>query len=512
MEKEKFFNISDPDWKAKIPKVIFEENPEYLELYDRAWELAHEHILELPGMPQTPYMDEGFLITDIWIWDTCFMLFFCKYAPDIFPGIESLNNFYEPLHGGKTLPETEVYGIEERTGYKDGSRVQVKIHIPDNPPLFAWAEYAYALMTGDRRHLEELLLEKKYLQRHFEFLESLKETGFVTDYTHAPSCLVKHEHGYFWEGGRSGMDNTPRGRIGKNAVKERPNNPDMLWIDAIAQQGLSALCISEIAQIIGEKNLAAQWRKIYESFKNKVNDLYWDEDDGIYYDIHYRTLEKIKCLTPASFWPMLAQMPTEKQAEKMCNAIRDKNKLGGQVPWTTLGKTDPDFAADGNYWRGSLWLPTAYMGIKSLEKYGKFDLANETARKVVHHMYRTFKEYTPHTIWECYDPVKPAPSTFRGKRVRPDFCGWSALGPICLFIENVIGLTGADAFKNTLVWNLPPEIKGEIGVTGYSFGNVVTDVVYCNGRIRTRSNVPYSLIVNGKTCPVTAGDNSFTVV
>ena len=209
---------------------------------------------------------------------------------------------------------------------------------------------------------------------------------------------------------------------------------------------------------------------------------------------------------------MLAQMPTEKQAEKMCDVLRDQNKLGGHVPWTTLGRTDPDFAADGNYWRGSLWLPTAFMGIKSLEKYGKFDLANKTARRVVEHMYRTFKEYTPHTIWECYDPEKPAPSTFRGKRVRPDFCGWSALGPICLFIENVIGITGADAFKNTLVWNLPSEIKGKIGVTGDSFGNVVTDVVYCGGMIRVKSNAPYSLIVNGKTYPVTTDDNSFTVV
>ncbi len=511
--KAKNFDVNNPHWKNEIPKVIFEEKPEYLELYERAWELAHDHVLEIPGMPQSPYMDEAFLISDIWIWDTCFMLFFCKYAPNVFPGIETLNNFYAPLHDNAPLPMVQVHNPEEWTGYKDGDVVQLRIHIPDNPPLFAWAEYSYALMTGDREHLKELLLEKKYLQRHFAFLENMKEAGYVTKYTRAPTCLVKHEHGYFWEGGRSGMDNTPRGRKGVKADKDRPNNPEMLWVDAIAQQGLSALFISKIAAILGENAISARWKATYECFKEKVNSLYWDEQDGNYYDIHCNTLEKMKCLTPASFWPMLAMMPTQEQAERMCDAIRDPEKMGGMVPWTTVTRTDPDFAPeDGQYWRGSVWLPTAYMGIKSLEGYGQFDLANDNARKIVEHMYQTYKQYEPHTIWECYSPTKFTPAKHHETRVRPDFCGWSALGPISLFIENIIGLTGADAFKNTLTWNLPPVIKGAIGVTNYSFGDVVTDVVYRDGVISVKSNAAYTLIVNGKSYPVEAGESTVHVL
>ena len=92
-------NISrnfDPaaEWKSHIPVPVNEEHPEYLELYWKAWELAHDHIKDIPGLPQTPYMDEGAGPYDIWIWDTCFMLFFFKYAPDIFPEIEWRGNFY----------------------------------------------------------------------------------------------------------------------------------------------------------------------------------------------------------------------------------------------------------------------------------------------------------------------------------------------------------------------------------------------------------------------------------
>ena len=103
-------NISrnfDPaaEWKSHIPVPVNEEHPEYLELYWKAWELAHDHIKDIPGLPQTPYMDEAFCDTQIWIWDTCFMSLFCKFAGDLFPGVESLRNFYDVLYGGKTLPK-----------------------------------------------------------------------------------------------------------------------------------------------------------------------------------------------------------------------------------------------------------------------------------------------------------------------------------------------------------------------------------------------------------------------
>ncbi|MBR2373013.1 MAG: hypothetical protein IKA87_02150 [Lentisphaeria bacterium] len=73
----------------------------------------------------------------------------------------------------------------------------------------------------------------------------------------------------------------------------------------------------------------------------------------------------------------------------------------------------------------------------------------------------------------------------------------------------VFGLTGADAFKNTLSWNLPPVIKGAVGVANYSFGNVVTDAVYKDGTVTVRSNAPYTLTVNGRSYPVKPGENIF---
>ena len=100
-----YFNSSIlRDWKKKIPQPICEDVPDYDMLYQKAWELAHDHIRYIDGMPQSPYMDEAFCDTQIWIWDTCFMSLFCKYAQDEFPGVESLRNFYDVLYGEKNLP------------------------------------------------------------------------------------------------------------------------------------------------------------------------------------------------------------------------------------------------------------------------------------------------------------------------------------------------------------------------------------------------------------------------
>lgn len=498
------------EWKSMIPEPVFEDQPEWNRLYWKAWELAHDHIKKLPGMPQSPYMDEAFLESNIWIWDTCFMALFCKFSPERFPGVESFRNFYEPLYNHRKLPSIMSDKDAAMLGYPKGLPVPVQIHIADNPPLFAWAEYRYVMYSGDKEHIRKLLLDDQFLQKHFHFLESIYEQVHP-ECVYVPTCWRKHPKGYFWEGGRSGMDNTPRGRNGKTCSVNRPNNPDMLWIDAIAQQALSALYISRLALLIGENELAEHWKKIYGQLKNTVNENYWDEVDGFYYDIHAETGEFIKVVTPASFWVMLAEIPSQEQAERMCRFLTDPQKLGGHVPCLSLARDDGDFNAEnGEYWRGSLWLPTAYMIIEALDSYGFFDLAADLSGKIISHMNQTFLEYTPHTIWECYAPDKPVPASTCGKpqqTVREDFCGWSALGPISLYIEHVLGFRSADAFRKELFWNPPKNKTGKTGIKNFRFGEIITDIILENGICTVKSNKDYTLNVDGVPFKIHAGKN-----
>ena len=491
------------EWKSQIPVPVCDEHPEYTELYWKAWELAHDHIKEAPGLPQTPYMDEAASPYDIWIWDTCFMSLFCKYGRNRFPGVESLSNFYGALYDGAKLPVLR-HSLT-------GEDIQFCIHIADNPPLFAWTEYENLMMSGDLAHLKELL-GKRYLQKHFEYLENLKtETHLAM--VRAATCWKKHEKGYFWEGGRSGMDNTPRGRRSVPTTVNRPDNGHILWVDAIAQQGLSALYLAKLEALAGNSAEEQFWLGQYGRLKNTVNTFYWDDSDGFYYDISAETGEFARVMTPASFWVMLAEMAPPERAAKMAEHLSDPKKLGGMVPCVTLARDDADFNAEhGLYWRGAMWVPTAYMTIKALEKYGMTTLASELSGKILHHMSETYRNYEPRTIWECYAPnsFEPSRACVPERRVvRKDFCGWSALAPISLYLENIIGLRKTDAFARRAVWILPGRVIGRLGVRNYQFGDITASLIFENGHVTAESDADFILEINGIDYAVQSGENSF---
>lgn len=503
------------DWKNAVPVPICEAHPEYTELYFKAWELAFAHIRDIPGMPQTPYMDEAFCDTQIWIWDTCFMSLFCKYARDVFPGVESLKNFYDVLYGNKAL--AKIIPSEKEPDWTHcipGEPNEIKIHIADNPPLFAWVEYENALMQGDWSYIEQLLYDKGVLQKHYGWIESLNESVTPRG-VFVSTCLIREEAGYRWEGGRSGMDNTPRGRTGEHAYEQRPNNPDMLWIDAICQQALSAAMLSRMFALVGDKENESLWNDRFLEKKRLVNDLYWDAEDGFYYDIDRHTHGFHKVMTMASYWALTAGVATPEQAAAMADRLEDPATFGGKVPFPSLSRSDNDFRPCGEYWRGSVWLPTAYAALAGLKRYGLHRQAHETASQLLQHMYRTYAEFTPHTIWECYSPEECRPATIEtgsGGCVRPDFCGWSALGPISVYIEFVLGFHTVDAFRRTVEWAKPPSLKGKVGIKNLRFGPIVTDIEADGGVCRVRTNEAYTLIVNGTSYALAAGDNTFAIL
>lgn len=468
--------------RSKFPEPIFDHQPGYVDLYWKACDLAHARILKQPELPQSPYMDEAFADQYIWIWDSCFMALFCRYSQGELPGIESLNNFYASIHDGAPLI----------ANYRGDSKYQVLIRHVDNPPLFAWVEWLHFQMTGNKDRIRWLLKEKQYLQRHYQWFQSLKH-GELFPFTDVPIILKPKPLGFEWGGVASGMDNSPR-FVGQG----------LLAIDAIAQQGLSAKYIALLAKAIGDTALQSEYEKEYKRISDLVNERYWDEEDGFYYDLlpdgHFS-----KVRTPASFWPVLAGMATLEKVDRMAQRLRDSDDLGGPVPWVSLSRSDKAFDSEtGNYWRGAVWLPTAYMGIRALTENGHGDLADKTAEQLLKHMYQTYRDYSPHTLWEAYNPTQPMPAYYGTKIVKPDFCGWSALGPISLFIENVIGIQNVDATERVVEWRLHQ--SGRHGVRNFRFADVVTDLVADGqGHVEVTSNSEYTLNINGRPFNIKPG-------
>ncbi len=466
-----------------VPEVIYDRKPALTALYRRAWELASDHVLVTPGLPVERHMDEGFAPNRNWIWDTCFMVHYCKYSPKFFPGVESLDNFYRPLY--------------------DGEPSSCLIQHPDNPPLFAWVEYEYAKFTGDLGRIHRILVEKRYLQRHYDWFETAK-TGERYTAAFLLNTIQKNECGYLWSGISSGMDNTPRGR---------DVYTNLYWLDALAQQALSALYIARLAEMIGEGGIKTEFLTRYEEKKALLNQYYFDETDGSYYDIYAATHDVCRVLTPASFWALLAEAASPEQAARQVETLLDPEKLGGEVPCPSVARNSPEYRPDGRYWRGGVWLPTSYMTMKAIGKYGRYDLAAELSERLVDRMAEVYETFTPHTIWEAYAPgteALPAATRTPEKLCRPDFCGWSALGPISLLIENVLGFHEADAGSRLLRYRHRPEI-GRHGIRRLRFGDIVCDLLADNGKITVEANRPFTLEINGTGFPCSEGNTLITI-
>lgn len=481
-----------PDWKSEIPIAVHPDTA-LVNLYEKTWEIASGRVRRGPeGMVASPYLDENCYEDQIWIWDGCFMVLFSKYAPKAFPGKETLLNYYVPIH--------------------DHVRTPLLIHLRDNPPIFAWVESENYHFTSDKKQIDLVLRDKRYLQRHYDYFNNVPKGEVdttVSPYYNPIRRGVVHDAqglavGYTWDGGASGMDNTVRGRDAGGWDK-------ILWVDAISQQALSALCISRLLRETGDEAQAAVWQKEYDRLKTIINRDYWDERDGYYYDIAIKDGKPCRIKTPASFWAVLAEVPDSARAARMVGYLRSEKYLGGKYPWTSLSRDDPDHnEATGDYWRGGVWLPMVYMGTKALERYGYYALADSLAERVVRQQLRTYQNFLPHTIWECYSPSADCPSTEVGHTARPDFCGWSALGPISLFIENIMGLRKADALTETVTWSIKRS-NGTHGLRRLRFGSIEADLVYnsSTGKVETRANRPFTIIANGQRIRVKAGIHKY---
>ena len=215
-------------------------------------------------------------------------------------------------------------------------------------------------------------------------------------------------------------------------------------------------------------------------------------------------------MTPASYWPLLAGVVPPDRAKRLVSHLENNAELGGIVPFPSVARNSRHFNKDGAYWRGGVWLPMAFMCVQAVEENGFGELADRLGERIVRWQFETYRKVEPHTIWEAYSPTETKPATGKflpgapneKEGARPDFCGWSALGPINLMIENVLGIR-CDGVTKTVTWRLHRSDRH--GVKRLRFGGVTTDLVYADGKIETAASEPFTLVVNGRRFTVASG-------
>jgi len=413
--------------KQRLPIPIMEQNAEWLDMYWKTWEIAFNHFKKPPV--NSPFvsniLDEAFS-PNIFQWDMIFMTMFARYGHDIFPAINSLDNFYCRQHNNGYICR-EIKESDGSDFVWEGRKNTI------NPPLFSWAEVQSFQNTGDMSRFEHVL---PVLEKYVEWLNTDGDVNSADDeqnwYKYGRQA-ANSVHKLYWNTGLGcGMDNTPRGGNG--------------WVDMSCQMVIQYNNLALMSHILGKKEKENLFKYEASKIANRINKFCWDEKDGLYYDVD-SVGNHVKHKTSGSFWPMLAGIASKAQCERLVTHLKDTTSFWRKNVFPTLAADQKNYDSNGGYWLGGVWAPTNYMIIKGLELNGYQDFARIASEKYLSQMYCVFAK--TNTVWENYSPE----FCREGKPAMKDFVGWTGIGPIALLIENVLGFD-VNGVEKTLTWNI----------------------------------------------------------
>jgi hypothetical protein len=331
---------------------------------------------------------------------------------------------YEPL--GRNAP-CRAYDMMRLPDYDS-----VKQKLP--MPILSVAEWAMASITGDRerlRHVYPLLVD------YHRWLENNRQLPDGT---------------YWTTGLANGLDNSPSLGDGYPCLT--------------AQMAHDAETLGKIAEAIGESDDAAHWREQVQMIKEALNTHLWDEEAGFYLTtLPDGGFNPNKVVT--GFWPLWAGIVPEERVERLAGHLKDPASFWRHHPIPSLAADSPHFVPEGQYWLGSAWAPTNFAVIKGFDRAGRHELAEEAAIRHLQCMWEIFRETG--FIWENYS----SESSRRGSWSMKDY-SWSALGPIALLIEVVLGIQ-VDAMRETIVWS-PPKNR-RCGIDALPVGKATASIL-----------------------------------
>ncbi len=407
--------------KRDFPKIHFYDQ-DFVDIYDKTWSWVQDFWKDSKtgATSQDGYFvyptETGNVVDQL---ESIFSSFFLVYSNRNFHAHQNLDYLYARQESNGAI--RWKYLLTKKTPVLDSSN-------PEGVglPLFAWAEFNLFHKTANKKRIKEVM---PVLQKYSTWLETTfkKENSLYS---------VPFE--------ASTMFNSPR---------EKTVYP----IDFNAAMAVNALYMAALGDIINDKDLNFQYKKMYFSLKTQINALMWDQETGFYYDLD-ESEKKLTHKTVANFWPLLAEIPNEDKAEKIISHLSDPQSFGTDHPFPSLSVCHKKFSKDGEGYRGSVFPAFNFMIIKGLEKYQRYDLAREASIRHLYHMLDSLfpDESNKGDLWEAYLPLKDGYAKMSGSDTFPRkrHILFAGLSTIAIMIENIIGLN-ISLPRKTVDWTIP---------------------------------------------------------
>ncbi|ASP48841.1 alpha-glucosidase [Cognaticolwellia beringensis] len=170
--------------------------------------------------------------------------------------------------------------------------------------------------------------------------------------------------------------------------------------------------LSKMAALLKLSKISSDYKRSATELANRVNQCFFDEESGFYYDRKIVNTDKSLTNTctgelltmrgrgPEGWSPLWANIADKDKASRVKDIMLNKKEFNTKVPLGTAALSNP--AYDANiYWRGRVWLDQVYFGLIALNNYGYHNDAKSLANKLLQNS-EGMKEHK--AIRENYNP------------------------------------------------------------------------------------------------------------
>ena len=359
-------------------------------------------------MPPTPPLEHTWIVPGgpyylgQWIWDTMFVVDLLSILPGREQQIRDIFQNYWDFQDrwNKDAPECarDMITVAIKTAPQELRQFS-------QIAILAWGVERVYQRNGDRELLKQCLGRLERFHDWYWRERDLHDNGLITLGAYTGKLQHAKWETFDYECNMDGMKMTV------HPTRKGPN--EGTWYADICVPGNTAYLImgerslARLAEIAGDKEMAARRTRRIEKGVKGMREHMWDENAGTFLSVKRDTLEKIPVATIGSWIPLAAGVPTAAMAKRMAEVLATPAWMT-PLPVPTVDRTDKRWKSDA-FWRGDVWPAPNYQIASGLAAYGHQDLAADVADKTIANAIRN-------GISEHYDSVSG-----KGLGV-PDYC------------------------------------------------------------------------------------------
>jgi putative isomerase len=198
----------------------------------------------------------------------------------------------------------------------------------------------------------------------------------------------------------SGLDNSPM--YDSIQFNEKTQTMELADVGLMSLYVADCHAMEEMAQVLGKKSDIRELHERAEKYARSLAGL-WDEKTGIFLNRRTDNNENSYHLSPTLFYPLIAKVATQAQAERMIREhYFNTSEFYGDYIMPSIARNDSAFH-DNDYWRGRIWGPMNFLVYLGMRNYNLPEARADLVKKSRNLLMKSWKKNG--SIFENYNSV-----------------------------------------------------------------------------------------------------------